>query len=289
MMRPVPQSAFSHSSLSSFETCPRKYWFRYVRKVPVETEGIEAFVGKRVHEILERLYRFVAEGRVPSLERVLYRYHRNFEEGFAPERVRIVRNGTEPELYRSLGARCLSNYYRRHYPFDGDETVDLERPVRFALDEDGRYAVRGIIDRLVRTRDGALEIHDFKTGRRVPPQDELDRDRQLALYELGVRAELGEQGPVRLVWHFALSDQVRSSERTPEQLDRLRRETAELIDRIRAEDTWETRTSALCDWCEYRAFCPAFGGEPPPPAEPAPDAAVDAALEATREDQLRLL
>ena len=60
--------------------------------------------------------------------------------------------------------------------------------MQFPLDGDGRYAVRGVIDRLVRARDGALEIHDYKTGRRLPSQDELDRDRQLALYEIGVRA-----------------------------------------------------------------------------------------------------
>ena len=52
------QQVFSHSSLSSFETCPKKYQFRYVLKVPADTEGIEAFVGKRVHEVLERLYQF---------------------------------------------------------------------------------------------------------------------------------------------------------------------------------------------------------------------------------------
>ena len=50
---------YSHSRLSSFEDCPRKFHYRYVLKIPQETEGIEAFVGKRVHEVLERLYEFV--------------------------------------------------------------------------------------------------------------------------------------------------------------------------------------------------------------------------------------
>ena len=66
------QKTFSPSSLNCFEKCPKQYWFRYVAKVPVETEGIEAFVGKRVHEVLERLYQFVAEDMVPSIERVVY-------------------------------------------------------------------------------------------------------------------------------------------------------------------------------------------------------------------------
>ena len=195
------QSTFSPSSLACFEKCPKQYSFRYLEKLPVESEGIEAFVGKRVHEILERLYRFVADGRVPALDQVLWRYQQNWEEKFDARRVRIVREGTDVDFYRSAGLRGLSNYYRRHYPFDADETLALEKPIRFHLDGEGRYALRGIIDRLVRARDGVLEIHDFKTGRRIPRQEELDRDRQLGLYELGVRELLREQGEVRLVWH----------------------------------------------------------------------------------------
>jgi hypothetical protein len=44
----------SHSSLGSFENCPRQYWYQYIGKPPVErVDTIEAFLGKRVHEALE--------------------------------------------------------------------------------------------------------------------------------------------------------------------------------------------------------------------------------------------
>ena len=262
------QDTFSPSSLSCFDNCPKQYQFRYVEPIAVEQEGIEAFVGKRVHEVLDRLYRFVSDGMVPSREKVLWRYHQNFQDHFDPARVRIVREGTELGWYRATGARGLENYYRRHYPFDADQTLGREKPIRFELD--GGYPVRGIIDRLVRSRDGVLEIHDFKTGRRVPSQDELDRDRQLGLYELGVRELFAETGEVRLVWHYVVPDQVRTSTRTPEQREALREATARSIDRIRSETEWTPRPSGLCDWCEFRAYCPAFGGQrpelPPPTA-----------------------
>jgi putative RecB family exonuclease len=257
------QSTFSPSSLSCFENCPKQYWFRYVEKVPVDTEGIEAFVGKRVHEVLERLYHFVADGAVPSLERVAYRYHQNFEQMFDPARIRIVRDDTDAAFYRTAGARGLENYYRRHYPFDADTTLGLEKRIQFELDPEGRYALRGIIDRLVRSRDGVLEIHDFKTSRRVPHQNRLDRDRQLGLYELGIRKELGVEEDIRLVWHYVVPNQTRISERSLEQREQLREETAEMIDRIRAEERFEARKSGLCGWCEYRDRCPAFADERP--------------------------
>jgi len=268
------QSTFSPSSLNCFDNCPKQYHFRYVEKRKIETEGVEAFVGKRVHEILERLYRFVADGKVPSLERVLHRYHQLWEEQYDGERIRIVRSGTEASEYRANGVRCLTNYYRRHYPFDAEQTIGLEKPIRFQLDDEGRYAVRGIIDRVARTRDGVIEIHDFRTGRRVPRQAQLDSDRQLGLYELGLRS-LGQTGEMRLVWHYALADRTRTSMRSPEQREELRDQTTAAIDRIRSESEWKPKQSGLCDWCEFRNLCPAFARERdaagviPMPEEPA--------------------
>jgi RecB family exonuclease len=255
------QSVFSPSSLSCFENCPRQYAFRYIEKAPVETEGIEAFVGKRVHEVLERLYQFVGQGLLPSLAKVIARYQANFDAEFDAARVRITREGTPADFYRDAGARGLTNYYKRNYPFDRDDTLGLERPIQFALDEEGRYAVRGIIDRIARARDGVLEIHDFKTGRRIPKQDDLDQDRQLGLYELGVREQLGESGDIRLVWHYVLRDERRTSQRTPEQRERLRASTARAIDRIRAEREFAPKPSALCAWCEFKDRCPAISPE----------------------------
>ena len=50
-----------------------------------------------------------------------------------------------------------------------------------------RYKCKGIIDRLMLAPDGAFEVHDYKTGSKLPDQAELDKDRQLALYQIGVQ------------------------------------------------------------------------------------------------------
>ena len=260
---------FSHSRLSSFEDCPRKFHYRYVQKLPAETESIEAFAGKRVHDVLERLYQFTTRGSVPSLGRVLERFRALWDESFDPARIRIVREGALAEQYQANGVRCLTNYYRRHYPFDHGETLGVEERVSFSLDEDDRYRVQGVIDRIVRAPDEAIEIHDYKTGQRVPRQAELDQDRQLALYQIGVSRRFGHEGPMRLVWHYLLSDQVRTSTRTPEDLGALCRDTIDLIDRIRAERSFEPRPGPLCRWCEYQGICPAFAeAAPVEPTEP---------------------
>ncbi len=263
-------SVYSHSGLSSFENCPRQFYFRYVEKVEVTSESIEAFLGKLVHEVLERLYRFVGEGKVPRLPRVLERYEAWWHERLDPARVRVVRSEVPIDFYRETGARCLSNHYRSRYPFDAEETLGLEEMVHFSLDEDGRYRMRGVIDRIARARDGTLEIHDFKTGRRVPSQERLDQDRQLALYQIGLSRRYGEAAPVRLVWHYLAAGVVRTSSRTPEALQALREQTIRLIDRVEAEHEFEPRPSALCAWCEFREICPAARSASPRASAPAP-------------------
>ena len=255
----VPQ-IYSHSRLATFEDCPKRFEYRYVLKISTDTEGIEAFVGKRVHEVLERLYKATDRGQVPSLEKVIHRYHRLFEEGFDADRVRIVREGTPVEFYQQMGERCLTGYYRRHYPFDGDETLGIEQRVTFSLDETREYRFQGIIDRIVRARDGAIEIHDYKTGRRVPTQKQLDEDRQLALYQIGLADRYPDQ-PMRLVWHYLQQDRKLTSTRTPEQLRILSEDTMSVVDRINTETEFKPRRSALCDWCEYNDRCPIYPKE----------------------------
>ena len=282
--REARDEVYSHSRLSAFETCPQKFQYRYVWKLPPESESIEGFVGKRVHDVLERLHRTAERGRVPSLPKVLWRFGQLFDERHDARRVRIVREGTPLAFYRELGEHCLANYYHDHYPFDRDETLALEERVSLDLDGSGRYRLQGYVDRIARAPDGAIEIQDYKTSARVPSQGQVDADRQLALYQLafhqsGLGARYGEGRPVRLVWHYLRKGRTLVSTRTPAQLRALCDETRTLIDRIRDEAVFAPKPSALCAWCEYREGCPA---SPERRAERAPYAEQPAAPRPSR-------
>ncbi len=251
---------YSHSRLSSFENCPRQFRFRYVDRVPAETESIESFVGRRVHEILERLYHHVARyGRPPSLYKVHDRFRLDWEGAWHPG-VSIVRTGMQTADYQAIGLRCLTNYYRSHYPFSEGETLGIEQPITVSLEPSGVYQIRGIIDRLVRREAGLYEIHDYKTGGFLPPRARLERDRQLALYQLGIEQTYPDVERVDLIWHFVQFGKTLRSERTREQLDELRSVTIERIDRIESATEYPPTPGPLCRWCEYRALCPEGGG-----------------------------
>ena len=263
---------YSHSRLSSFETCPQKFAYRYIHKIETEQESIEAFVGKRVHEILERLYHHVGRyGKPPSLAQVHERFRQDWLSAWHGQ-VGIVRTEFDVAHYQQLGERCLENYYRRHYPFDSDETVGIEELVQFPLDEAGSYRIRGIIDRVVRRGPGRYEIHDYKTGGYLPPRKRIDADRQLALYQIGLSQRYPDAEEFELVWHYLAHNRTLRSQRTPEQLQVLREETIAQIDQIEATTEFPARTGPLCRWCEYRGICPtqreqasAEPDAPPPP------------------------
>jgi putative RecB family exonuclease len=245
---------YSISQLDKFEQCPLQYKFNYVDGIKRYEEGVEAFLGQRFHEAMQWLYKERAF-RVVTLEELLDYYEKSWAEKWHDE-VKIRKEGRTADDYRLMGRRFIEDYYKRHHPFDEGRVLGLERYIRFPLDDEGRYKCKGIIDRLVLAPDGAFEVHDYKTGSNLPEQEELDEDRQLALYQIGVRRLWPEAKDVRLVWHLVAFDLEMRSSRTPEALEKLKSELAELIDRIEAEREFAPHESALCDWCPYWDLCP---------------------------------
>jgi putative RecB family exonuclease len=260
--------SYSHSQLSTYETCPQQYKLAYIDKIEVETEGIEAFMGSRVHDALEKLYRDLKVTKLNTLEELLNFYHQSWDKNWN-DMIQIIRKGYSAEDYRRLGEKCITNYYKRYYPFDQGKTLGLEENIYFPLEEEKGYWVKGFIDRLVLVDDSVLEIHDYKTSGRLPTKEGVESDRQLAFYQMGVEGRWKDIRQIRLIWHYLTFDTEIHSSRTPDQLHQLRQATLELIRRIEADRQFLPKEGPLCDWCDYQGFCPkrkhliAVGSFPP--------------------------
>jgi putative RecB family exonuclease len=247
---------YSHSKIGSFETCPLQYKFAYVDRVKVEAEDtIETFLGSRVHEALEKLYRDKRFEKLMTLEDLLAYYDKIWDEKWK-DSIIIVKQEYTAENYRKMGERQLTDYYNRHKPFDQGRVIGLETQDFLSLDGEGKYKFHIRIDRLMGMGEGIYEVHDYKTGSSLPKQDELDQDRQLAMYSLWVRKNFKDFNKVRLVWHFLAFDKEMDSSRTKEQLDELKKEVLAQIRKIEAAEEFPANVSWLCDWCLYRPICP---------------------------------
>ncbi|MCK5548345.1 MAG: PD-(D/E)XK nuclease family protein, partial [Thermoplasmata archaeon] len=246
---------YSHSRLSTYENCPLMYKFRYIDKIETEGEGIEAFMGTRVHEALEKLYRDLKLSKTNSLEYLLAYYNERWEKSWHDD-IEIVREDYTPENYKDTGKRCLTNYYKSHHPFDRDTTVALEERLRIPLDDEEERVLVGYVDRISKTGDDMYEIHDYKSSHSLPPQEKLDRDRQLALYQIGVQHKWPAAKDVKLIWHYVAMDVDMESTRSEEDLQKMKDDVKALIDEIESAEQFPAKESALCGWCLYPEMCP---------------------------------
>ena len=66
---------FSHSRLETFESCALKFKYQYIEKVEIpKRDSIEAFLGSRVHDVLEELYKHKLMGKTWTKEEFLGYY-----------------------------------------------------------------------------------------------------------------------------------------------------------------------------------------------------------------------
>ncbi len=246
---------FSHSRLSCYEQCPQKYKLKYVDRVETEIEqSIEAFLGSRVHETLEKLYRDLGYQKENTLEELFEFFHDEWKKNW-DDSIVIVKEEYGPENYIKMGEKFITDYYDKYKPFDQGKTISLEERILIKLDDSGDYKLQGFIDRVMESKEGYYEVHDYKTNSRLPLAEYLDNDRQLALYAIGIKERYPDVKDVRLVWHFLAFNKEIDSTRNDEELEELKRKTIELIDKIESDDKYPAKTSILCDWCEFKPIC----------------------------------
>ncbi len=244
---------FSHSRLSCFEQCPQKFKYKYIDKIETEIqESIEAFLGKRVHESLEKLYHDLRLDRLNSREEILEFFNSRWEKSWN-DKILMVKK-INPETQKSMGIKHISDYYSRYNPFNHSRTIGLEMPVKFELDGDGKFRIKGFIDRLS-LAGNILEIHDYKTGGRMPAIEQLERDRQLYLYAMAAKKMFPFAEQTNLVWHFLAFDKTIEIKADEKRLELLKNDTIKLIEKINSEKEFPATESKLCAWCEFQNIC----------------------------------
>jgi len=248
---------YSHSKLSTFEQCRLKYKFKHIDRIKVIETTIEAFLGKTVHNTLEWLYIQVKQNKLPTIEEIINYYSNNWGENYKNS-IKIVKENFTTKDYFNKGVQFLIDYYFKHKPFK-DNTLEVEKRIIIDLNKDGKYQIQGYIDRLVHDLEkDQLEIHDYKTANSLPTKEKIENDRQLALYSIAIKELFGQDKNVLLIWHYLAHNQKIISQRTNEQLEELKQQIIELIDKIESTTEFPPNKTILCNWCEYKSICPLF-------------------------------
>ncbi|MBS3084625.1 PD-(D/E)XK nuclease family protein [Candidatus Pacearchaeota archaeon] len=253
---------YSHSRISAFEQCRYQYKLKYLDKIPSPVKKtVEAHLGECVHDALEWLYKNVLQKHVPEMDELIEKYSLVWQEKYTGEIV-IVNNLSKQD-YFNKGIKFLVDYYAKHHPFD-DGTLETEKKVWINLEKNFPHKVIGYIDRLVYNKEkNEYEIHDYKTANTLPDRKKFENDRQLALYSIAIKETYGQEKPVVLVWHYLNYNLKIISKRTNEQLENLKKEIVRQINEIESAKEFPPNKSVLCNWCEYKQYCKAWGNSIP--------------------------
>jgi putative RecB family exonuclease len=252
-------ATYSHSKVSAYENCPRQYKFKYIEhEEPDIKETIEMFLGSRVHETLEKLYKDKKFGKKISKTNIL-KFFRDTWDRQINKNILVVKKDLTQSNYKKMGEKFISNYYDRMQPFDQLIILGLETQDKMTLKDGNRWHVR--IDKFACDNKGNYYVCDYKTNAEMKDQEEADQDRQLAMYSIWIKDKFKDAKSIKLVWHMLAFNKDVYSERTELQLQKLEDEVIKaikIIEQAIKEDNFPTNVTPLCDYCEFKSKCPSF-------------------------------
>jgi putative RecB family exonuclease len=253
----------SPSSVSSFKDCPQAFRFSYIDRLP-EPPSAPASKGTLVHRALERLML-----RDPG--------ERTIEAALADLDVARVELADDPDfadLDLSDAERAAFHadaelLVRRYFELEDPRSV---HPIGLELKlsaEVGRVTLRGVIDRLELDADGELVITDYKTGSVPSEMYENTRLAGVHIYAFLCERMLGRR-PARVQLYFLSRPEAIIATPSAQSVAGVERRTTAVwhaIARACERDDFRPSPGPLCDWCTFKPYCPAYGGDPAQAAE----------------------
>jgi putative RecB family exonuclease len=254
---PIPDS-LSPSRIQSFTSCPLAFRFASVEKIP-DPPTIHTTKGNVVHRTLEMLLGLPSHERT---EDVAVELHHTTRAEYLehPDLVSLQLPEKELEKFWSDALSLVRNYFTMEDPREiVPEGVELRIEASM-----GDFTLRGIIDRLERSDEGALIITDYKTGRSPHDSQKKERMTQMMLYAWLCRAHFGES-PASLRLMYVRDGHTIVTEPTEQQISFQEKRTQAIWKAIATSCTtgrFAPQKSALCKFCAYQKWCPEFGGNP---------------------------
>jgi DNA helicase-2/ATP-dependent DNA helicase PcrA len=230
----------SATDIDTYRTCPLKYKFARVFRIPQEPTLHQRF-GILVHQVLERFHGQDADS-LPELLGLLEAGWRR--GGFG-----------DSEEERQLRGKATSALMRYHERFQSEpaQPVWFERQFTFKL---GRHLLRGRVDRVDLLPGGEYELIDYKTGR-PKSADQLAEDVQLSLYAVGAR-EAWRLEASQQAYYYLLDDRkVAVGSEEGDRGDWVKEVATEVAEGILSQGFEPTPSFAACSICDYRLVCPA--------------------------------
>jgi RecB family exonuclease len=252
----MPRRLFraSPSKLLAWVDCPRRYRLQYLdRPAPVaRPQRAHTSLGVAVHNALRDWWDLPVPERTPAAGAELVRTSW-IDVGF--------RDAGQSQAWRRRSQADVTAYLDDVDP--ATQPLGIERTVSLKT---SAIAMSGRIDRLD-DRGSELVVVDYKTSRGAPTDDDARTSLPMALYAAAAW-KMFRRRTTRVELHHVPSGTVAAHDHTPESLQRKLAEAESIAaDARKAEDDYAqfgvdsglfpARVGPLCQWCDFRAHCPA--------------------------------
>ncbi len=254
---PIP-SSLSPSRVSAFTTCPMQFRFSSVQRLP-EPPGVAATRGSVVHRALELLFELTGAERTPTaLARMLDRALEEYATD--PDYVGLQLDEAGARSFRSDCDTLIEKYFQMEDP---TKIRDIGLEVRMAADV-GSLELRGIIDRLELDDNGDLVVTDYKTGRAPSGRYEQKSLAGVHFYSFLCEAVLGKRPAKIRLMYLSNGETIETipSQQSVRFINTRTNAVWKAVERACTTGDFRPNQSRLCDWCSFKQWCPAFGGDP---------------------------
>jgi len=235
-------NTISESKSKTFKECQLKYRYRYIERIKEEAKNSDALhFGSYIHKILED---GVAATTVAELTVIaeMTKKDYSFSDSYIPK-IEV----------------CLKNFLRFNATLS--ETVATELRYEVVYDAEKDIKLNGIIDRIIKGKDGGYLVIDYKTSKRELKEIDLYQDRQMQGYAYAVHKLLKVPLDDIVVAHYyPLTNHFVTCKYSPNQIKHYLKEKVDQIWKIRKMKKVEfcSMQNQFCNWCGYKELCPEF-------------------------------
>jgi putative RecB family exonuclease len=257
MALPVPTS-LTPSKVASFKDCALAFRFSAIDHLP-EPPSPWSTKGTLVHRALELLFCIEpADQRTPEAALgCLARARAELKDH--PDYTGLGLTDEQEEAFAADAEALVLRYFQLEDP-RGVHPIGLELKLEVQV---GTLRLRGIIDRL-ELDAGRLVVTDFKTGK--PPSVKYEQGRLGGVHFYAFLCErVFGRRPDRIQLLYLSEPVAIVAEPSEQSIRGLEQRTAAIwkaVEQACEREDFRPRPSGLCEWCSFREYCPAWGGDP---------------------------
>ena len=235
-------NTISESKSKTFKECQLKYRYRYIDRFKEGDRNTDPLhFGSFIHKIFEDGFEAKSLANLTVIAESVKKDY-TFSESYAPKT-----------------KKCLENFLRFNATLA--ETVATEMVYEIIHDKEKNIKLNGVIDRVIKGKDGGYLVIDYKTSKRELSELDLYQDRQMQGYAYAVHKLLDiPLSDIVVAHYYPITNNFVTCKYSPNQIRHYLREKVDQIWKIRKMKKAEFKAmqNQFCNWCGYKNICPEF-------------------------------